>query len=65
MTFDPLPWRADTPAACAGRIHLNNAGAALAPRPVNDAVLDHLRRESEMGGYEAADCAAESIVEAY
>ena len=65
MTFDPQPWRADTPAACAGRIHLNNAGAALAPRPVNDAVLDHLRREAEMGGYEAADRAAESITEAY
>ena len=29
-------WREDTP-GCAGRIHLNNAGAALMPRPVLDA----------------------------
>lgn len=64
-TFDPQPWRAETPAAVAGRIHLNNAGAALVPRAVQDAVLHHFARENELGGYEAAAAAAAEIEEAY
>lgn len=57
-------WRQDTP-GCASRVHLNNAGAALSPRPVVDTILAHLRREQEIGGYEASDEAAERIQEAY
>ena len=34
-------------------VHLNNAGTALSPDPVNSVVLDFLRLEQEIGGYEA------------
>jgi selenocysteine lyase/cysteine desulfurase len=65
MSFDPIRWRNDTPAASAGRIHLNNAGAALMPKPVLDAVAAHLKAESELGGYEAADAARHDVDAAY
>ncbi|WP_234685049.1 aminotransferase class V-fold PLP-dependent enzyme [Bradyrhizobium monzae] len=45
--------RADTPGV-AHRIHLNNAGAALMPRPVVDGMVAYLQREAEIGGYEAS-----------
>lgn len=65
MSFDPRPWRRDTAAASAGRIHLSNAGASLMPQPVVEAVGDHLRLEAQVGGYEAADAAAATIEGAY
>lgn len=58
-------WRADTPAALGGLVHLNNAGAALMPRPVADAVRRHLELEARIGGYEAADAEAAAIDGAY
>jgi len=54
-------WRGETP-GCAHRIHFNNAGAALMPQPVIDAITEHIVLESEVGGYEAAD-ARESAIE--
>lgn len=46
-------------------IHLNNCGAGLMPQPVLDAVVTHLRREAEIGGYEAAREADAAIENSY
>ncbi len=56
--------RADTP-GCAKVVHFNNAGAALQPRPVLDAVHGHLEAEALGGGYEAAIAATERLEATY
>jgi cysteine desulfurase/selenocysteine lyase len=56
--------RADTP-GCASVVHLNNAGAALMPTPVIDAVIDHVRLEANVGGYEAAALAQGALDHTY
>ncbi|HXW16824.1 MAG TPA: aminotransferase class V-fold PLP-dependent enzyme [Candidatus Acidoferrales bacterium] len=57
-------WRQETP-GCANRAHLNNAGAGLMPRSVLDAIVGHLNREANFGGYESADDASAAVGEAY
>jgi len=52
LTFDLARARRETPGV-ANVLHLNNAGAALMPQPVLDALTDHLRLEAMIGGYEA------------
>src|SRR2546429_747041 len=69
ISHSPVPteldrWRRDTP-GCRQRIHLNNAGAGLMPRPVLDALTNHLARETTIGGYEAADEAEPLVRETY
>lgn len=49
VTLDVPSLRSDTPGV-ANVVHFNNAGSALAPRPVLDVVTSHLAREAAIGG---------------
>ncbi|WP_029007734.1 aminotransferase class V-fold PLP-dependent enzyme [Azospirillum halopraeferens] len=57
-------YRAETPGTRAV-VHLNNAGSALPPQPVLDAVIEHLTLEAAIGGYEAAERNAATLDHAY
>lgn len=56
--------RADTP-GCVNVTHLNNAGSALQPAIVTDTVVAHLRREEQVGGYEAHAEARDRVAGVY
>jgi selenocysteine lyase/cysteine desulfurase len=64
VTFDIERARRDTPGV-ARVAHLNNAGSALPPSVVTDAVIGHLRLGAEIGGYEAADAAHDQVEAVY
>ncbi|BBM87599.1 aminotransferase class V-fold PLP-dependent enzyme [Candidatus Uabimicrobium amorphum] len=46
-------------------LHLNNAGASLAPTPVVHAMTDYLQREALHGGYELANRSQRNIEKVY
>jgi selenocysteine lyase/cysteine desulfurase len=50
---------------CKNVIHLNNAGAGLMPNSVTQVQLDHIKLESEIGGYEASALMASEIQNFY
>jgi cysteine desulfurase/selenocysteine lyase len=56
--------RADTPGSHRG-VFLDSAGSSLPPARVLDEVINHLRREAEIGGYEAAQERAEDLEAGY
>jgi cysteine desulfurase / selenocysteine lyase len=64
MTIDVARARAETP-GCAHVAHFNNAGAALMPQPVLDAMLEHLQAEVMIGGYEAAETRHAAVEHVY
>jgi cysteine desulfurase / selenocysteine lyase len=63
-TIDVERVRAETP-GCEERLHFNNAGASLMPRPVLDTVVAHLDLEARIGGYEAKAAAAGELAHVY
>ncbi len=62
MNIDKL--RRDTPGT-KNRVHFNNAGASLMPRPVVKKLEEVLRLESEIGGYETGDRLAAELADFY
>jgi selenocysteine lyase/cysteine desulfurase len=64
VAIDLARARRETP-GCHTVLHFNNAGAALMPQPVLDAVIGHLQSEARLGGYEAAERAHEAVERVY
>ena len=64
QNWDIEQLRADT-AGCEQQVFFNNAGASLQPRPVVARVIEHLRLEEQIGGYEAADRVAAELEGVY
>lgn len=64
MTIDLDRARRDTP-GCQHVLHFNNAGSALMSQPVLDAQIQHLQLEAQIGGYESAAKASDTVGRVY
>lgn len=64
MDFDLQRARSETP-GCENVIHFNNAGAALMPQTVFDAVVEYWQLEAQIGGYEAAESKRADVERVY
>jgi selenocysteine lyase/cysteine desulfurase len=64
MAIDVAKARAETP-GCGRGLHLDAAGSSLTPAEVLEAQVAHLRLEAEVGGYKAAELAAQGIDNTY
>ena len=62
--FPVEEFRRDTPGS-ALRIHFNNAGCSLHPKPIVDAIRQYLEEESYTGGYELAAARATELADFY
>jgi cysteine desulfurase/selenocysteine lyase len=60
-----IPRLREETAGCEQSTFFNNAGASLQPRPVVARVIEHLRLEEQLGGYEAADRVVHELAEVY
>lgn len=60
VVIDLAAERARTP-GCADQVFLDSAGSSLPTQDVVDAVVGHLRREAEIGGYRAAEERADDL----
>lgn len=64
MELDVARARGETPGA-ARMLHFNNAGAALSPERVVNAMIDHLNLEAQIGAYEAGERAQDALANTY
>jgi selenocysteine lyase/cysteine desulfurase len=64
MAIDILKVRQDTPAA-ESVLHFNSAGSSLMPLAVSEATIGYLKREVEIGGYEAASERHDELIGMY